>query len=83
MSSLSNSFLGGIFMKKAKERMFEKFEAVINHCRNVPIAVFVVLSTIFNYLLGQNIARTNELYSDISSYSKLDFFNALIQLMLL
>ena len=70
-------------MKKTKEKLFEKFEAVVNHCRNVPIAVFVILSTIFNYLLGQNIAKTNELYSDIGSYDKLEFFNALIQLMVL
>lgn len=70
-------------MKKTKEKLFEKFEAAMNHCRNIPIAVFVILSTIFNYLLGQNIAKTNELYSDISSYNKLEFFNALIQLMVL
>lgn len=66
-----------------KKRLFEKFEAIVNHCRNIPIAVFIILSTIFNYLLGHNIAKTNELYSDISSYGKLEFFNALIQLMLL
>ena len=70
-------------MKKTKEKLFEKFEAVVNHCRNVPIAVFVILSTIFNYLLGQNIAKTNELFSDISSYDKFEFFNALIQLVIL
>lgn len=70
-------------MKKTKEKLFENFEAAMNHCRNMPIAVFVILSTIFNYLLGQNIAKTNELYSDISSYDKLEFFNALIQLMVL
>ena len=66
-----------------KDKMFNKFEAMLNHCRNIPVAVFVILSTIFNYLLGQNIAHTNELYSDISSYSKLEFFNALIQLILM
>ena len=57
-------------MKKTKEKMFNRFEAVLNHCRNIPVAVFVVLSTIFNYLLGQNIARTNELYSSPSGWSE-------------
>ena len=66
-----------------KDKMFNKFESMLNHCRNIPVAVFVILSTIFNYLLGQNIARTNELYSNISSYNKMEFFNALIQLILM
>ena len=66
-----------------KKKMLCKIETVLNHCRNIPVAVFIVLSTIFNYLLGQNIAKTNELYSDISSYDKLEFFDALIQLMLM
>lgn len=64
--------------KKAKA--FEKFEAVITKCRNVPIAVFLILSTITNYLMGQNIARVNELYSDITKYEKMEFVYALLKL---
>jgi ABC-type bacteriocin/lantibiotic exporter with double-glycine peptidase domain len=63
--------------------MFEVVEKMIGACRKVPVAVFIILSTIFNYMLGDNIARTNELYSNIGSYGKLEFFKALIQLVVI
>lgn len=66
-----------------KTKMFEYVEKVIGACRKVPVAVFIILSAIFNYLLGNNIAKTNELYSNIGSYGRLEFFKALIQLVII
>lgn len=66
-----------------KEKMFKTIESVVGACRKVPVAVFLILSTVLNYLLGQNIAKTNELYSNIGSYDKLEFFKALIQLVII
>lgn len=73
--------------KKARDakkvKAFEKFETVITKCRNVPIAVFLILSTITNYLMGQNIAKVNELYSDITKYEKMEFVYTLLKLIAL
>lgn len=66
-----------------KTKMFEAVERIIGACRKVPVAVFIILSTVFNYLLGDNIAKTNELYSNIGSYDRLEFFKALIQLVII
>lgn len=68
--------------KPTKTRLF--IEELFTKARIIPIGVWIILSTIFNYLLGSNIAKINELYSNVAKYdSKSTFTKTLLNLVLL
>ena len=72
-------------MKKTEEKQHPILDAIekkLTGLRNIPVAVFLILSTIFNYLLGENIAKTSELYSNITETTKEEFIKVLTTLVL-
>ncbi len=66
-----------------KTRMFEKLEGVLNKFRHFPIPVFLIVSTLLNYLLGDNQHRFTNLFSKVANCEKrtdfvIAFFNLVI-----
>jgi len=68
--------------KPSRTRLF--IEELFTKARIIPIPIWIILSTIFNYLLGSNIAKINELYSNVAKYdSKSSFTKTLLGLVLI
>ena len=61
-------------MKKFIEKIMAAFKRTVTGFRQVPIAVFIILSTVCNYVFGQTNAKINELYSNITYYKDRDEF---------
>ena len=56
--------------------MKEFYDNSVNKLRKVPAAVLLILSGVFNYILGQKISKYNEILSSLSEYkTRTDFIN--------
>lgn len=70
--------------KKTKEYVPSKarlwFEDLLTKTRIIPIPVWIILSTIANYFVGDNVAKVNSLYSHVSEYSREEFLFAILKL---
>lgn len=68
-------------MRKFIEKIQTSVEKVVTNFRQIPIAIFVILATICNYLFGQYNAKINELYSNITEYNdRNEFISILLKL---
>ena len=70
--------------KKTKDYVPSKarlwFEDLLTKTRIIPIPVWIILSTIANYFVGDNVAKVNSLYSHVSEYSREEFLFAILKL---
>lgn len=54
--------------------MKESYKKAINNFRRFPVGIFLILSGVLNYMLGEKISEYNEILADISSYENKDQF---------